>query len=264
MSRIALLWTASSIDKMTKLSAPVNSHGTESGIDNSDKDPNFVPNSSDDEVDQAYFNPDVPVIPPHNMASDAGGNRNDVGEGTVKGRKRVRNESNWARTAAKNARLRGSPYSRQSEKKRKMIEDTCYDCYYYIEALKETNSEDEKEKMKKEQLNHHQEAELRYKLKRNDKVKKENPGILYYKTSFNESDFKSVNFKRRVRFPIIFPDTIPAIRSTTIPIKLEKYQHLQTLLTWVDNSFHTYYKSLKYLTTAPDQLIDDDDDESDE
>nr|CAH7762218.1 unnamed protein product [Callosobruchus chinensis] len=92
-------------------------------------------------------------------------------------------------------------------------------------------------------------------------VKKENPGILYYKTSFNESDFKSVNFKRRVRFPIIFPDTIPAIRSTTIPIKLEKYQHLQTLLTWVDKSFHTYYKSIKYSTTAPDQLIDDDESE---
>ncbi|VEN33759.1 unnamed protein product [Callosobruchus maculatus] len=42
---------------MNKLSAP--------DIDDSDKDPNFVPDSSDDEVEQAYFDPNVAVIPPH-------------------------------------------------------------------------------------------------------------------------------------------------------------------------------------------------------
>ncbi|KAJ8936756.1 hypothetical protein NQ314_012176 [Rhamnusium bicolor] len=47
--------------------------------------------------------------------------------------------------------------------------DTCDDCDYFIKILIENKSEVEKENSKGEQLKHHKEAQLRYKLKSQDK-----------------------------------------------------------------------------------------------
>nr|CAI5818658.1 unnamed protein product [Callosobruchus analis] len=98
--------------------SPYSSRERESDIDDSDKDPSFVPGSSDDEVEQVYFNPNTAVLSPHIPVSDVGGIKKDVGEGSgAKGRKRVRNEARWSRTVAKNARLKVLPTSQQSEEK---------------------------------------------------------------------------------------------------------------------------------------------------
>ncbi|KAJ8969097.1 hypothetical protein NQ314_001929 [Rhamnusium bicolor] len=90
-------------------------------------------------------------------------------------------------------------------------------------------------------------------------VRRSDQGILYYKTSFEENNFKSINLKRNVRLSVNFPKNLPVIRNTTIPIKAAKYYHLQELLKWIDKSFHPYYKSLKYSATASDELDDEPD-----
>nr|CAI5846437.1 unnamed protein product [Callosobruchus analis] len=76
-------------------------------------------------------------------------------------------------------------------------------------------------------------------------VRKNSPGILYYKNSFNE-DFSEVNFSRTTRRKASYPPSLQCIRDCPRPISNKKYDHLQKLLTWVPKRFHQYYKDLRY------------------
>nr|CAH7722728.1 unnamed protein product [Callosobruchus chinensis]CAH7733094.1 unnamed protein product [Callosobruchus chinensis] len=77
-------------------------------------------------------------------------------------------------------------------------------------------------------------------------VRKNSPGILYYKDSFNEY-FSEVNLCRTTRRKASsYPPSLQCIRDCSRPISNKKYDHLQKLLTWVPKRFHQYYKDLRH------------------
>ncbi|KAF2896407.1 hypothetical protein ILUMI_09773 [Ignelater luminosus] len=73
-------------------------------------------------------------------------------------------------------------------------------------------------------------------------VKAKNYGTLYYKTSFDEKEFTTINLIRPGR-RATFPEEIPNLRSDATAISTKKYKHLQTLLKrhaggWMRQSSH--------------------------
>ena len=88
-------------------------------------------------------------------------------------------------------------------------------------------------------------------------IRKSEPGIIFYKTSFQEEIFTSIDLKRNKRLTVSFPSELPKVRDTSIPIKTAKYNHLMELLEWIDKNFHPFYKSLKHSASATDGLEDD-------
>lgn len=76
-------------------------------------------------------------------------------------------------------------------------------------------------------------------------VRRNNPGIIYYKTDFSK-DFSEVNFHRRNKPNDYAPLVISPIREGPKKISAKKYSHLQKLLKWVPKRFHDYYKNLEY------------------
>ncbi|XP_030752349.1 uncharacterized protein LOC115889030 [Sitophilus oryzae] len=83
-------------------------------------------------------------------------------------------------------------------------------------------------------------------------VRRNNPGILYYKTDFNK-DFLEVDFHRRNKSNDYTPLEIPPIRESSKPISAKKYNHLQKLLKWVPKRFHDFYKKLEYERSGDDE-----------
>ncbi|KAF2888867.1 hypothetical protein ILUMI_17306 [Ignelater luminosus] len=76
-------------------------------------------------------------------------------------------------------------------------------------------------------------------------VETENYGTLYYKTSFDEKEFTTINLIWSGR-RTTFPKEISNLRSDANAISTKEYKHLQTLLKWVPRQFHDFYKNLKY------------------
>lgn len=75
-------------------------------------------------------------------------------------------------------------------------------------------------------------------------IRRQNPGMLFYKTNFNEEYFV-VDLNRQRRRSLNMLNELPCLRNEPRPISAKKYQHLQKLLQWVPSRFHNYYNSLK-------------------
>lgn len=82
--------------------------------------------------------------------------------------------------------------------------------------------------------------------------KRDKPGILLYKTSFDEVDFKELNLFRAGRQVNNFPAELPVIRENDKPISSAKYKDLMTLLQWIPAEFHSFYQNLPHLQAASD------------
>jgi len=75
-------------------------------------------------------------------------------------------------------------------------------------------------------------------------IRRESPGMLFYKTNFNEEYFV-VDLNRKTRRSLNMLNELPCPRNEPKPISSKKYEHLQKLLRWVPSRFHNFYKSLK-------------------
>ncbi|KAJ8966184.1 hypothetical protein NQ314_003696 [Rhamnusium bicolor] len=75
-------------------------------------------------------------------------------------------------------------------------------------------------------------------------VRKCEEGMFFCKNSFDDPNFSLMNLKQKVRLSLTLPKELPIIRTTTIPIKTEKYNHIMTLLKWVDKIFHPLRQQL--------------------
>jgi len=83
------------------------------------------------------------------------------------------------------------------------------------------------------------------------RLEKENLGVLYYETDFNETEFKTTNLNRNKRKVnnksiIDIPNSIPQVRSTLKPINTLQFQNLQTSLKWISPIYHDYFKNLPH------------------
>lgn len=72
----------------------------------------------------------------------------------------------------------------------------------------------------------------------------DSPGIVFYKTSFTEETFKTVNLNRSVRKIINLPPQLPPLRNRPKGIPQKKHDHLLTLLKWVPEQFHPFYRNM--------------------
>lgn len=73
---------------------------------------------------------------------------------------------------------------------------------------------------------------------------------MYYKTNFNDIDFKIISFKRCVRqISVNIPESVQCLRTLLKPINSFKYANLQTLLSWVPAIYHKYFRNLPYSET---------------
>lgn len=91
---------------------------------------------------------------------------------------------------------------------------------------------------------------------------KNEPGILYYKTELDESDFKTVSFRRRGRSDLVLR---PQLRyKSPNCITVEKKKDLMDLLQFVSPVFHQFYKELETSKSArnvhPDTIVEETDD----
>lgn len=84
-------------------------------------------------------------------------------------------------------------------------------------------------------------------------LRKEDLGVLFYKTNFEE-DFKSVDLKRTPRRNghISMPISIPPIRVEMKKISSLKYKDLMTLLQWVPDEYKPYFQSMPHGDNEPD------------
>lgn len=76
-------------------------------------------------------------------------------------------------------------------------------------------------------------------------VRRESPGIVFYKTDFKE-DFREVDINRKTRRTGAIPDQLEKIRDGAKRISTKKYNHLQKLLKWVPKVFHAFYINLAH------------------
>lgn len=76
-------------------------------------------------------------------------------------------------------------------------------------------------------------------------VRRESPGIVFYKTDFKK-DFKQLDINRRTRRTGAIPDQLEKIRDGPKSITTKKYNHLQKLLKWVPKVFHAFYINLAH------------------
>nr|CAH7719866.1 unnamed protein product [Callosobruchus chinensis] len=75
-------------------------------------------------------------------------------------------------------------------------------------------------------------------------IRRESPGMLYYRTSFNEEYFV-VDLNRKARRSLTLVNELHCLRNEPRPISSKKYEHLQKLLQWVPSRFHNFYKRLQ-------------------
>nr|CAI5829866.1 unnamed protein product [Callosobruchus analis] len=77
-------------------------------------------------------------------------------------------------------------------------------------------------------------------------VRQDQPGILFYKTKFNE-DFSSCTLNRNIRKNNVqIPGSLPTIRCGSRKISTKKYNHLQKLTKWIPKQFHKYYQDIPH------------------
>lgn len=70
---------------------------------------------------------------------------------------------------------------------------------------------------------------------------------LYYKTSFTENTFKTVDLKRKRREKrIVLPAAIPPMRLTKRKISNEKYRDLMNLLQWVPEEYKSFFENIPH------------------
>lgn len=91
-------------------------------------------------------------------------------------------------------------------------------------------------------------------------VKKEAPGILYYKTRFEETNFKSVNFNRNAR-SVKSKTSLKVITGQLLAVDKKKHDNLQELLQWVPTIYHDFYKNIKVKNNDNSDPDDSDDDQ---
>lgn len=78
-------------------------------------------------------------------------------------------------------------------------------------------------------------------------VRQDQPGILFFKTDFNQ-EFQSVDFNRRAarKTNKTIKESVVALRDTLNPISTKKFNDLQKLLKWVPVRFHNFFQGLKH------------------
>lgn len=87
-------------------------------------------------------------------------------------------------------------------------------------------------------------------------VRADSYGTLFYKNSFEETEFSSVDLTRTGR-RVMFPEELPNIRDEAKAISMKKYNHLQTLLKWVPKQFHDFYKNIRHTSNEDDNQDND-------
>lgn len=85
-------------------------------------------------------------------------------------------------------------------------------------------------------------------------VKKNEPGKLFFKNSFEESEFKCVDLVRNRRKDVSIPEELPQLRAQRKKISNAKYQDLQILLKWVPEEYHWFFQSLPHGDEGNDVL----------
>lgn len=95
-------------------------------------------------------------------------------------------------------------------------------------------------------------------------AKKSDLGVLYYKTDFKETEFKSINLNRNKRNVnkksiIGIPNIIPQVRSISKLINTLKFKNLQTLLQWIPPIYHDYFKNLPHAENTKNGIIHEED-----
>lgn len=76
-------------------------------------------------------------------------------------------------------------------------------------------------------------------------VRQDSPRVLFFKTTFDESEFQRLNLSRRSRRNL-FPESLSQVHEGARPISTKKYNYLQKLLPWIPKVFHDYYKNLAH------------------
>lgn len=86
-------------------------------------------------------------------------------------------------------------------------------------------------------------------------VRQESPGILFYKTSFDDTTFESVDYNKRAgrKQSSSLENFLTPIRNELNPISTKKYNDLQKLLKWVPQRFHAFYQNLKSEAKTQDE-----------
>lgn len=70
---------------------------------------------------------------------------------------------------------------------------------------------------------------------------------LYYKASFTDDTFKTVDLKRKRREEgIVLPAAIPPMRLTKRKISNEKYRDLMNLLQWVPEEYRSFFENIPH------------------
>lgn len=81
---------------------------------------------------------------------------------------------------------------------------------------------------------------------------------LYYKTSFTDEAFKSVDLKRKRRdLNTILPPEIPPMRTTKRNISDKKYRDLMNLLQWIPEEYKSFFENLPHGENGGDFPEDD-------
>ncbi|CAG9781780.1 unnamed protein product [Diatraea saccharalis] len=88
-------------------------------------------------------------------------------------------------------------------------------------------------------------------------IRKDDNGILFYKTSFENENFSQVNLKKQMRQPLTLPTTLPVASQINRPIGTKKYKDLITLTQWLaDPALKHFYVDLIH-TDQADQIEED-------
>lgn len=77
-------------------------------------------------------------------------------------------------------------------------------------------------------------------------LRREDKGVVYYKTNFSEDNFKKVDLKRNKRIGLTMPEILPLLRTTRKKISNEKFRDIQTLMQWVPEEYKAYFESIPH------------------
>lgn len=82
-------------------------------------------------------------------------------------------------------------------------------------------------------------------------LRQEQSGILYYKNTFAE-DFSEISFIRNASKKTGLPEDLPRLRLNGKPISTVKYNDLMTLLQWIPEELHAFYKNFTHTNNESD------------
>lgn len=78
------------------------------------------------------------------------------------------------------------------------------------------------------------------------RVESDKPGILHYKSDYDNNNFLEVDFNRNRRIVAVSNNPINLPQVDPPPISMQKYKHLQNLLKWVPKMFHPFYNNIPH------------------